>query len=324
MSEERLQKVLARAGLGSRRQLEQWIRDGRISINAKPASLGDRVVAGDIVRVDGRIIAQTALEDVERRVLVYHKPAGEVCTRKDPEKRPTIFDRLPRLRQGRWVAVGRLDFNTSGLILLTTDGELANRLMHPSSEVEREYAVRVFGEVSTEVIGRLLSGVELEDGMARFQTLKDAGGEGANHWYHVTLQEGRNREVRRLWESQGVTVSRLIRVRYGPLELGRRLRAGQFEDLDAQRLQELLVLVGMARPRVPDTKKRSAEKKSSVRERPDGGPVRKKSGRIAKRGEPHEEWSNSPHPEPVSRHKPVARKRLPERPVRSKSRSPKA
>jgi len=247
---EKLQKVLARVGLGSRRELEQRISEGRVSVNGKVATLGDRVGPGDVVRVDGHVIGQAAMQGPERRVLVYHKPLGEVCTRSDPEKRPTIYEKMPPVRNGRWVAVGRLDVNTTGVILLTTDGELANRLMHPSSNVEREYAVRVFGEVSPEVIQKLRDGVMLEDGPAHFDHLYDAGGDGANHWYHVTLHEGRNREVRRLWESQGVTVSRLIRVRYGPVQLGRRLRPGRYEELEGETLQELLHLVGLGRPAV--------------------------------------------------------------------------
>ncbi len=246
---EKLQKVLARVGLGSRRELEQWITEGRVSVNGKVATLGDRVGASDVVRVDGRVIGQAAMQGPERRVLVYHKPMGEVCTRSDPEKRPTIFEKLPPLRNGRWVAVGRLDVNTTGVILLTTDGELANRLMHPSSTVEREYAVRVFGEVKPDILKKLREGVMLEDGMARFNTIVDAGGEGSNHWFHVTLHEGRNREVRRLWETQGITVSRLIRVRYGPVQLGRRLRPGRYEELEGEPFQALLQLVGLAQPR---------------------------------------------------------------------------
>jgi len=261
---EKLQKVLARVGLGSRRELEQRISEGRVSVNGKVATLGDRVGPGDVVRVDGHVIGQAAMQGPERRVLVYHKPLGEVCTRSDPEKRPTIYEKMPPVRNGRWVAVGRLDVNTTGVILLTTDGELANRLMHPSSTVEREYAVRVFGEVSPEVIQKLCDGVMLEDGPARFDNLYDAGGDGSNHWYHVTLHEGRNREVRRLWESQGVTVSRLIRVRYGPVQLGRRLRPGRYEELEGENLQELLRLVGLGRSAPAARAKDSEAKKPAA------------------------------------------------------------
>ncbi len=242
---EKLQKVLARAGFASRRELEEWIAAGRISVNGKIATLGDRVGEHDIIRVDGRVVQRARLAPRERRVLIYHKPLGEVCTRSDPEGRPTIFDNLPRLTNGRWVTIGRLDINTSGLLLLTNDGELANRLMHPSSEIEREYAVRVLGEISAETLERLRSGVQLEDGEAHFDRLVDAGGEGANHWYHVTLREGRNREVRRLWESQGVAVSRLTRVRYGNVMLPRSVRPGRFTDLKGLELEGLLALVGL-------------------------------------------------------------------------------
>ncbi|MFA5626854.1 MAG: pseudouridine synthase [Thiohalomonadaceae bacterium] len=288
----RLQKVLARAGLGSRRELEQRIIDGRVSINGKPVKLGDQVSPGDVVRLDGRIIAQDSLQGPERRVLVYHKQAGEVCTRSDPEKRPTIFDRLPVLRHGRWVAVGRLDINTTGIILLTTDGDLANRLMHPSSQVEREYAVRVFGEVRPEIIQNLLAGVMLDDGEAGFDSIVAAGGEGANHWYHVTLREGRNREVRRLWESQGVTVSRLIRVRYGPIHLGRQLRLGRYEDLTGEPLQALLQIVGLVSAEQKTAGKKPASKKPVAPTRVHKS-VERKSGR---RKGSIDDWSSSPIP----------------------------
>lgn len=245
---EKLQKVLARVGLGSRRELEQRISEGRVSVNGKVATLGDRVGPGDVVRVDGHVIGQAAMQGPERRVLVYHKPLGEVCTRSDPEKRPTIYEKMPPVRNGRWVAVGRLDVNTTGVILLTTDGELANRLMHPSSTVEREYAVRVFGEVSPEVIQKLRDGVMLEDGPAHFDNLYDAGGDGANHWYHVTLREGRNREVRRLWEAAGCQVSRLIRIRYGNIELGRRLYTGNWRPLSEDEQKTLMAQAGLTPP----------------------------------------------------------------------------
>ncbi|WJW76651.1 23S rRNA pseudouridine(2605) synthase RluB [Thiohalobacter sp. IOR34] len=243
---ERLQKVLARWGLGSRREIEGWIREGRIRVNGKPAELGTCLDESDRVEIDGKPLRRPRLFRPRCRVLLYHKPVGEVCTRKDPEGRPTVFDRLPVLKTGRWINVGRLDVNTAGLLLLTTDGELANRLMHPSSEIEREYAVRVFGEVPPEIIERLQKGVELEDGTARFTSIRDAGGQGMNHWYHVVLKEGRNREVRRLWESQGIPVSRLIRVRYGPIELDRAIRPGRWEELDDASLNRLRAAVGLA------------------------------------------------------------------------------
>ena len=208
---EKLQKVLARIGLGSRRKLEESIKAGEITVNGSMAKLGDRVVAGDKIKFKGRPVAND--EKLENRVMLYHKPVGEVCSRKDPEGRATVFDGLPRLKSGRWVSVGRLDYNTSGLLLLTTDGELANALMHPSSRVEREYLVRVMGRVDEAMLQRLKSGVDLDDGPARFTDIQEGGSdsEGINRFFYVVLSEGRNREVRRLWESQGVTVSRLKR-----------------------------------------------------------------------------------------------------------------
>jgi 23S rRNA pseudouridine2605 synthase len=242
---EKLHKVLARAGIGSRRVMERWIDEGRVSVDGRPATLGERVQPAQIIRIDGRPLSTGAVLGARRRILIYHKPEGEMCTRSDPEGRPTVFDRLPGLRNGRWVAVGRLDYNTQGLLLLTTDGELANRLMHPSSEIEREYAVRVLGQVAPETLERLTAGIELDDGPARFEQIADAGGEGANHWYHVTLKEGRNREVRRLWEAAGLTVSRLIRVRYGPVTLPRGLRAGRWADMDKALAAQLIAQVGV-------------------------------------------------------------------------------
>ncbi|MEI6894713.1 MAG: 23S rRNA pseudouridine(2605) synthase RluB [Colwellia sp.] len=228
---EKVQKVLARAGKGSRREMEKMIGEGRVSIDGKVAFLGDRITGTEQIRLDGHPVKLTAQDEDICRVLMYNKPEGEMCTRKDPEGRPTVFDRLPPLEAGRWVAVGRLDINTSGMLLFTTDGELANRLMHPSQKVEREYAVRVFGEINEAMLQTLRKGVKLEDGMARFQKITYRGGEGRNHWFHVVLSEGRNREVRRLWESQDVQVSRLIRVRYGDLEMQRQLPLGGWREL---------------------------------------------------------------------------------------------
>ena len=227
---EKLQKVLARFGLGSRRSLEAWIRDGRVRVNGRVATLGQRVDDRDRIEVDGRPLQRREAAAVPR-VLLYNKPQGEICTRDDPEGRPTCFERLPRVPGSRWVSIGRLDFNTSGLLLFTTDGELANRLMHPSSSLDREYAVRVHGEVDDDMLQRLREGVLLEDGPARFTDVQRYGGEGANQWYHVVLMEGRNREVRRLWESQGVEVSRLKRVRFGPLVMPSTLVAGRWLEL---------------------------------------------------------------------------------------------
>jgi len=236
VSSERLQKVLAQAGLGSRRAMETWIKQGVIKVNQSVAELGAKVEVGDRVRVDDRQYEVCELDEKERpRLLLYHKPDGEISTRNDPEGRKTVFHRLPQLQNGRWIAVGRLDINTSGVLLFTNSGELANRLMHPSSEIEREYAVRILGEVDEAMLKNLKQGVELEDGPAKFDSIEDAGGQGSNHWYHVTLKEGRNQEVRRLWTSQGVTVSRLIRVRFGDLLLPRDLRLGKFLDVDLRR-----------------------------------------------------------------------------------------
>jgi 23S rRNA pseudouridine2605 synthase len=245
---ERLQKVLARAGHGSRRQVEAWIRAGKITVNGKPAELGISVSETDRVKIDGRSISTATGTDNPPRTLIYHKPAGELTTRKDEAGRPTVFDHLPRIKHGRWISVGRLDFNTSGLLLVTTDGELAHRLMHPSWAVEREYAVRILGKVGDEVLQRLQEGVMLDDGQASFSSILDAGGAGANHWYHVVLREGKNREVRRLWESQGLQVSRLIRIRYGPVELPRSVRAGRFRDLNHHELSALYGLVKLEAP----------------------------------------------------------------------------
>ena len=241
---EKLQKVLARAGVGSRREMERWIEAGRVSIDGSIATLGDRVLPSQTIRVDGQILRHTDSAP-RRRILVYNKPEGELCTRSDPNGRPTVFEHLPRIQRGRWITVGRLDFNTSGLLLVTNDGELANKLMHPSSEIEREYAVRVQGEVTDAMARQLKQGVELEDGPAKFTSIRDAGGEGSNHWYHVTLSEGRNREVRRMWDVVGARVSRLIRVRFGPVMLPRGLSKGHWEDLDDDAARQLLATVGL-------------------------------------------------------------------------------
>jgi 23S rRNA pseudouridine2605 synthase len=245
VNSEKLQKVLARSGFGSRRTMEVWIEEGRVMLNNRPAKLGDRVTENDNVKVDGREARLKFDDEADRKVLIYHKPAGEMCTRHDPEGRPTVFDRLPKLRGRRWIVIGRLDFNTAGLLLFTTDGELANRLMHPSREIEREYAVRILGQVSNTILERLKTGVQLEDGMARFDDIIDAGGEGANHWYHVILREGRNREVRRLWESQGCKVSRLMRVRYGNIILPRHVRQSYFVEMEPGLVNELCQSVGL-------------------------------------------------------------------------------
>jgi len=245
---EKLQKVLARAGLGSRRALEEWIRAGRIKVNGKVAELGERVGPADRIEVDDRPLPRGAETGPDVRILLYNKPQGEICTRSDPEGRPTCFDKLPRVPRGRWVAVGRLDYNTSGLLLFTTHGELANRLMHPGTELDREYAVRVRGDVQEEVLKRLREGVLLEDGPAKFSDVRFYGGDGANRWYHVVIKEGRNREVRRLWESQGVEVSRLKRVRFGPVVLPSTLVMGRFLEMRPEEVDALCRLVGLPEP----------------------------------------------------------------------------
>ena len=242
---ERVQKVLAAAGLGSRREIEQWIREGRIRINDRLAGLGDRVSATDVVKIDGRPLPAKKLAPPPREIIIYNKPEGELVTRRDPQGRPVVFEKLPRPARGRWIAVGRLDINTSGLLILTTDGELANRLMHPSLQVEREYAVRVFGEVSDDQLSRLVNGIELEDGPARFEEITPSGGEGMNRWYHVVIMEGRKREVRRLWESVGLQVSRLKRVRYGPVILDSSVKAGRWRALSVEERKTLLELAGL-------------------------------------------------------------------------------
>ena len=243
---ERLQKILANTGLGSRRELEGWIADGQVKLNGQLAKLGDRATVDDDLAVKGRFYRVVADDKQHRQVLAYHKPLGEITSRDDPEGRRTVFDRMPKLHQGRWVSVGRLDINTLGLLLMTNDGQLANALMHPSSEIKREYAVRVNGRVSPDMLERLRTGVELEDGIGKFDRIVEDGGEGSNTWYRVTLAEGRNRMVRRLWESQEVQVSRLIRTRYGPIALPKWLGRGKIHPLTPPELQTLVKSVGLA------------------------------------------------------------------------------
>jgi len=244
---ERLQKILANTGFGSRRELEGWITEGLIRINGREAKLGDRATLNDDLVIKGRFYRVVADDQRNaRQVLMYHKPLGELTTRDDPEGRRTVFDRLPRLAQGRWISVGRLDINTLGLLLLTNDGQLANALMHPSSEIEREYAVRVNGRVSPEVLNNLRNGVELEDGLAKFEKVKsDEAGEGSNQWFSVTVKQGRNRIVRRLWESQDLQVSRLIRTRYGSVSLPKWLSRGKMELLEDNDISTLSKLAGL-------------------------------------------------------------------------------
>jgi len=236
---EKIQKILANAGVGSRRQVETFIQDGRVTVNGRKATIGDRMTYHDTVCVDGHEIKLIKSKNQKTRVLIYHKPEGEMCTRDDPEGRPTIFERLPLIRNSRWICVGRLDFNTSGLLLITNDGELANILMHPRAEIEREYAVRIRGEVTPDVLSRLKKGVHLEDGLARFNEIVDAGGTGSNHWYHVIVKEGRNRLVRRLWEHTGLSISRLIRIRFGNVYLPAGLRRGHHVELTDDEVMQI-------------------------------------------------------------------------------------
>ncbi|WP_150051858.1 23S rRNA pseudouridine(2605) synthase RluB [Methylomonas rhizoryzae] len=242
---ERIQKLLSRAGIGSRREIERWIEEGKLLVNGVQIKPGYRLQAGDRLQINGRIVKWEKYAEQPTRVLVYHKPLGELVTRRDPEGRPVIFTQLPRLPVGRWIAVGRLDINTSGLILVTNNGELANRLMHPARQVEREYAVRILGEVDQAMMERLKSGVELDDGPGRFDEVRFYAGEGANKWFYVTVKQGRNRLVRRLWESQGVKVSRLIRVRYGDITLPERIRAHSFYELEEPELSMLMQSVDL-------------------------------------------------------------------------------
>ncbi|TFH93478.1 MULTISPECIES: 23S rRNA pseudouridine(2605) synthase RluB [Vibrio] len=283
---EKLQKVLARAGHGSRRELEALIKAGRVSVNGVVAKLGERLEDENaVVRIDGHTVSAKAQEEVVCRVLAYYKPEGELCTRHDPEGRRTVFDRLPKIRGSRWISVGRLDANTSGLLLFTTDGELANRLMHPSRQVEREYLVRVFGDVTEQKVKNLVRGVELEDGMARFEDVVYAGGDGMNHTFYVAINEGRNREVRRLWESQDTTVSRLKRVRYGDIYLDKKLPRGGWMELDLKEVNYLRELVEL-RPEKETLLDENKANTSRKRERSRSQKIR----RAVKR---HEERVNS-------------------------------
>ncbi|WP_028117622.1 23S rRNA pseudouridine(2605) synthase RluB [Ferrimonas senticii] len=291
---EKLQKVLARAGHGSRREMEAVIAAGRVSINGEIAKLGDRVDGGSNlqVRIDGNLISLKSEEEVICRVLAYYKPEGELCTRTDPQGRPTVFDRLPKMKDSRWVAVGRLDINTSGLLLFTTDGELANRLMHPSHEVEREYAIRVFGEVDDAMLHRLRTGVDLEDGKASFRRLSAAGGEGLNTWYHGVLTEGRNREVRRMWESQEVQVSRLMRIRYGDIPLPKGLPRGGWMELPLDQVNYLRRLVALE----PETRTMLSEDKNQQRRS-----KQVKTGKIRRAVSKHRTRAAAPAPQKRTR-----------------------
>ncbi len=259
---ERLQKALASAGLGSRREMEEWIAQGRVQVNGETATIGSKVGPRDVVKVSGRRV-YLRFEDTRRtRILIYHKSEGEIVSRDDPKGRATVFDALPKLRGAKWISIGRLDYNTDGLMIFTTSGELANQLMHPRFEVEREYAVRILGELSDEQIRQLLDGVELDDGPAQLQSCFRAGGEGVNRWYRVVIKEGRKREVRRIFEHLGFTVSRLTRIRFGPIVLPPQLKRGQKTELDDDLVARVLEWAGMpAGPRrrtrgVPGSKPR--------------------------------------------------------------------
>ncbi len=283
----KLHKVLAQAGLGSRLEMEQLIMEGRISVNNEPAHIGQRIQYGDQIKVNGKPI-RVRIAPPPARVIAYHKPVGEVVTHDDPQSRPTVFRKLPRLQQGKWQSVGRLDLNTEGLLLFTSSGELANKLMHPRFGLEREYAVRVLGALSNEEKQRLLDGVHLEDGQGQFGTIQDGGGDGSNVWYRVTINEGRNREVRRLFEAVGHAVSRLIRIRYGAMLLPRGLKRGYWMELDERDIRELTSAAGMAEPApaprregTDDRDTRNKRRRGGMRgdgPRPQGGPVPRGAG----------------------------------------------
>ena len=275
---QKLQKVLANLGLGSRRKMERWIEEGRVTVDGSVATLGDRVHAGQALRLDGKPLEVDAAEQV--RVLLYHKPVREVCSKDDPEGRKTVFERLPKLKSGRWISVGRLDFNTSGVLLFTTDGALANALMHPSSAIEREYLVRVMGRVDEPMLERLKDGVELDDGPARFSDIQEGGGDGINRFFYVVLMDGRNREVRRLWESQGTAVSRLKRVRYGEVFLPSKLKKGQWLELPQRDVDVIYQMAGLPTKEVASLSKKDLERRQRFAKK-----GQRVAGRRSRRGE---------------------------------------
>lgn len=275
-NDEKLQKVLAREGVGSRREMERFIAAGRVEVNGKVAQLGDRVTLKDKVVVDGRRVRLTPPQNNPLRVLLYNKPEGEICSRSDPEGRKTVYERLPEIKNERWISVGRLDFNTSGLLLFTNDGELANKLMHPSSMIDREYLVRVQGDVDDDMKKRLKEGVLLDDGKARFTDIVDGSGDGSNAWFYCVVMEGRNREVRRLWESQGVKVSRLKRVRYGNIFIPSHVRVGQWIELNYREVKELCLTAGIQPPKPsPTSRQKDQERERQVQRLRAKGPRKK-------------------------------------------------
>ena len=280
----KLQKVLAQAGVGSRRDMEELILDGRITVNGEPAHIGQRISFGDHVKVNGKPI-KFRIAPPPPRVIAYHKPAGEVVTNDDPQQRPTVFRRLPRLGQGKWQAVGRLDINTEGLLLFTNSGELANQLMHPRFGVEREYAVRVLGTLVDDQREELLEGVDIDGHEASFRSIEDGGGEGANHWYRVVITEGRNREVRRMFEAVGLTVSRLIRIRYGSVVLPRGLKRGMWVDLDDADVRTIRRLAGGEQSRYGAGNK-PGQNRGNAGGAPNGKRDRSTRSRIARRARP--------------------------------------
>ncbi|CAH2922099.1 MAG: LSU rRNA pseudouridine(2605) synthase (EC [uncultured Paraburkholderia sp.] len=260
----KLHKVLAEAGMGSRRDMEELIVAGRVSVNGEPAHIGQRIMPTDQVLINGKPVKRK-LANKPPRVLLYHKPTGEIVSHADPEGRPSVFDKLPPMKTAKWLAVGRLDFNTEGLLMLTTSGDLANRFMHPRYSVEREYAVRVVGELAEGMRQKLLNGVELDDGPANFLRIRDGGGEGTNHWYHVALAEGRNREVRRMFEAAGLMVSRLIRTRHGPISLPKGLKRGRWEELEDNQVRALMASVDLKAP----SEERGGRNAAPERKQPD-------------------------------------------------------
>jgi len=270
---QRIQKVLAHQGAGSRRQIDQLLQEGRIKVNGKVATPGDQISGTEKISIDDKPF-RLSRHIIKPKLLMYHKPVGVVSTRADPEGRPTVYNQLPKIQQGRWIGIGRLDINTSGLLLFTTDGDLANRLMHPSFEVEREYASRVRGEITEEKLTALKTGIQLEDGLARFDSISDSGGEGTNHWYHVVLREGKNREVRRLWDAVGVEVSRLVRVRYHDFTLPKWLKPGRSRFFDDDVVRKLFITLGLEY----SSEKHPVEKKAKF-EKPSKKAIKRQHGR---------------------------------------------